>query len=192
MKFSAVILAGGKSSRMGRDKAALSLGDQTLLQRQVELVHQLHPEAVYVSGGVRHMAQTDCQVLPDNFIGQGPLAGIEAALSVMTSPMLLVLAVDLPRMNLAALRWLIEQGSETVGVAPRTSNSVEPLVALYPKASLGLLRSALQSGRNAARVFASECVAAGWARWVDVPAELRPDFTNCNTPEEWAAIEAND
>ena len=192
MKFSAVILVGGKSSRMGRDKAALQLGGQTLLQRQVEVVRQLHPEVVYVSGGDCYGEQTECQVLRDAFAGQGPLAGIEAALSVMTSPTLLVLAVDLPRMNLATLRWLVDQCDGPDGVVPRLGKSTEPLAALYPRAALDSLRVALKSGLNAARDFARECVAAGWVCWADVPADLHSAFTNCNSPEEWAALKAND
>ncbi|MCL4790411.1 MAG: NTP transferase domain-containing protein [Verrucomicrobia bacterium] len=79
MNFSAVILAGGKSSRMGRDKAWLPLDGQPLLARQIELVRELTPKEIFISG----LADTDytslgCPVLTDEFADAGPLAGIAA------------------------------------------------------------------------------------------------------------------
>ena len=100
MNFSAVILAGGKSSRMGCDKAFLEIGGQTLLARQIQLVHDAGAAEVFISGreGVDY-STSGCRVLTDKFPDAGPLAGIERALDTMTSPLLLVLAVDLPAMT---------------------------------------------------------------------------------------------
>jgi molybdopterin-guanine dinucleotide biosynthesis protein A len=82
MKFSAVILAGGKSSRMGRDKAGLPLEGRTLLERQAELVRSLQPVELFLSGGAKDHSLADGQLLRDNFANRGPLAGIEAALTL--------------------------------------------------------------------------------------------------------------
>src|SRR5258705_13766374 len=89
MNFSAVILAGGKSSRMGRDKAWLEAGGQSLLARQIGLVRELGAAEVFISGRAdADYSEFGCRVLQDKFPDAGPLAGIERALDATTSPLL--------------------------------------------------------------------------------------------------------
>jgi molybdopterin-guanine dinucleotide biosynthesis protein A len=144
MNFSAVILAGGKSSRMGRDKAWLDVGGRSLLARQVELAGTLGAREVFVSGraDVDYTA-LGYQVLLDRFPGAGPLAGIEAALAAATSPLVLVLAVDMPHMSVDVLRQLVGQCAETTGAIPRVAGEIEPLAAVYPKSALPLVTELL-------------------------------------------------
>src|SRR5690349_130325 len=87
MNFSAVILAGGKSSRMGRDKAWLEINGQILLTRQIELVQAGGATEVFISGraGMDYSA-FGCRVLQDRFPNAGPLAGIERALDAAIAP----------------------------------------------------------------------------------------------------------
>src|SRR5258706_11754457 len=105
MNFSAVILAGGRSSRMGRDKAWLEVGGQTLLARQIGLVREMGATEIFISGRAdADYSAFRCPILQDKFLGAGPLAGIERALDAAQSPLLLVLAVDLPEMKAECLR----------------------------------------------------------------------------------------
>ena len=102
MTFSAVILAGGESRRMGRDKAWVEVGGESLIARALVLVRELGLPEVFISG----RAGTDYSsmrypVLFDLEPGCGPLGGIERALQAANSPLLLVLAVDLPGMTAA-------------------------------------------------------------------------------------------
>jgi len=140
MNFSAVILAGGQSSRMGRDKAWIEVDGQLLLARQVKLLRDLGAGEVFISGraGVDYAAFGG-RVLMDRHPGAGPLAGIEAALEVSVLPQLLVLAVDMPHMSADVLRQLVGQCTETTGVIPRVAGAIEPLAAVYPKAALPLV-----------------------------------------------------
>lgn len=190
MNFSVVILAGGKSSRMGWDKALLEIGGQSLLARQVALVRDVGAREVFISGheGADYSA-FGCRVLVDRFPDAGPLAGIERALDASTSPLLLVLAVDMPAMNTTML-WRLIAGCDGVrGVIPRTKDGVEPLAAIYPKVAWDKLKFELQQGRApGVRWFAQKCVAAGLAQFVDVSDADAKCFASANSPEEFRKL----
>lgn len=188
MNFSAVILAGGKSSRMGCDKAFLEIGGQALLARQIAIARAAGATESFISG----RAGTDysafgCRVLKDNFPNAGPLAGIEAALAAAKNPLLLVLAVDLPEMNSDFLRALAAHGGENSGVVARVNGNLEPLAAFYPKSSQSLAETLLCAGRNAVINFAEQCVQANLVRLVELPAYETKYFTNWNSPTDFAS-----
>ena len=187
MTISAVILAGGKSLRMGRDKAWLEYKRQPLLCHQTETVLRLDPAEMFIAGGSNpQFARLGWPILIDNFPGQGPLAGIEKALAVMRSPLLLVLAVDMPHMTAAVLRRLAGHCSDRTGVVPRLGDRVEPLAAFYPKAAHRPLRTSLGEGLNSAVGFAQLCVTLGLAEYYDVPPSHEHRFANWNTPADVA------
>ena len=177
MNFSAVILAGGKSPRLGRDKTWLEVDGQPLLARQIELARGLGAAEVFISG----RADTDyaafgCHVLRDKFAGAGPLAGIERALDAATSPLLLVLAVDLPEMNVEFLRRL--------GAIPLVDGNVGPLAAFYPTTAHSPAEAVLHNNRNAVAAFAENCVQSGLARFVELAAAEIRRFANWNSPAD--------
>jgi molybdopterin-guanine dinucleotide biosynthesis protein A len=147
VNFAAVILAGGKSSRMGCEKAFVEVRGQTLLARQIQLARAVGAAEVFISGraGVDYAAFGE-RVLLDEVADAGPLAGIARALVETNAPLLLVLAVDLPEMSAEFLRRLAAHCTETTGAIPRVAGQVEPLAAFYPKAAEKLL-AALTSGQ---------------------------------------------
>jgi molybdenum cofactor guanylyltransferase len=187
MTFDAVILTGGKSSRMGRDKAFLECDGQPLLARQIALARTVGADKVFISGraGADYSA-FDCRVLEDRFAEAGPLAGIERALSESSSPLILVLAVDMPNMTAAFLRRLANECTETTGIVSRIEGRIEPLASIYPKASTGLIAEFLRSSATSrsARSFANRCVEGGLARFVDLPASETPILANWNSPTD--------
>lgn len=192
MNFSAVILAGGKSSRMGCDKAFLEIGGQTLLARQIQLVRAAGAAAVFISGrtGVDYSA-SGCRVLTDNFCDVGPLTGIERTLDTMASPLLLVLAVDLPVMTAEFLQKLAESCSENRGGVPRVNGNLEPLAAIYPKAVLSLATALLNQNSFAMKNFAVRCEQAALVSFIDLPGTDAKFFLNCNSPAELEAVRFN-
>ena len=158
MNFSAVILAGGKSSRMGRDKAFLEISGQTLLARQIQTARAAGAMEIFISGRAdADYSAFGCGVLKDNYPDGGPLAGIEAALAAATHPLLLVLAVDLPEMNAEFLRQLSTNCKPNTGVVPRIGDELEPLAAFYPKAAQSLAATFLGKYSNAVKYFAGCC-----------------------------------
>ncbi len=185
MNFSAVILAGGKSSRMGRDKAWLEAGGQSLLARQIGLVRELGAAEVFISGRAdADYSEFGCRVLLDKFPDAGPLAGIERALDATTSPLLFVLAVDMPEMSVEFLRRQAAGCSENIGAIPRINGNIEPLAAFYPKAIHELAVASLERGAFAVKAFAELCVQSGHARFLKLDVDEAHLFANWNSPDD--------
>ena len=187
MTFSAVILAGGKSSRMGRDKAWLEVDGQPLLARQIRLVQELGAAELFISGRVGvDYSKFGCPVLSDDFPDAGPLAGLERALRIAATPLVLALAVDMPEMTAGTMRSILGCCGENTGAIPRIGGVIEPLAAVYPKSALALATDQLQKKSNAARTFAGLCVSNGLANFVELPACEAGHFANWNSPADHA------
>ena len=120
MNLSAVILAGGESRRMGRDKAWLEMGGQPLIRRALSTVRDSGIQGIVISGRAgADYSSLGCPVLFDLEPGCGPLGGIERALSAATAPLVLVLAVDLPGVTAAFLRKLAAHCDPLTGAVPK-------------------------------------------------------------------------
>jgi len=187
MNFGAVILAGGKSSRMGRDKARLEIGGQPLLARQIQLVRGVGAGEIFISGRAgRDYSEFGCPVLYDRFADAGPLAGIERALAEISRLRLLVVAVDMPDLTSAILRRLVEHDEKAKGVIPRIGGRIEPLAAIYPKSALAAATLLLGNGIYAAKSFADHCVQAGLAEFCDFDTRATRHFASWNRPSDVA------
>jgi len=185
-EVTAFILAGGQSSRMGRDKAFLQLGGRTLLQRALELARAVATE-VRIAGQKEKFA-CYAPVVEDLYPGRGPLAGIHAALRSSATELNLILGVDTPFLEAALLRYLVEQAEAggAVVTVPRIGAKYEPLCAVYRRGFAELAEESLRAERNKIDpLFAMTSL-----RVVD-QAELRTlafdpgMFDNLNTAEEW-------
>lgn len=183
--FSAALLAGGKSRRMGRDKALLPVGNQAhLWQRQLALLEKLAPRRIFWSGHARPGLPAEVTVVPDAAENAGPLAGISACLDALEDDLLLVLAVDLPCMNAAFLSRLLLERAPGHGAVPRRDGRFEPLAAVYPREMRGLARRHLDACRLAMQNFAAEGIEAGLLDVLDVSPEEFALFHNLNRPED--------
>ena len=183
--FSAVLLAGGRSRRMGRDKARISRGGLPLIVRQLRLLRELAPEEVFISARTEaDYADLGTRVLADGFVGQGPVAGVERALCLARGSLVLVLAVDLPRMPADLLRQVVRECGPSIGAVPRIAGELEPLAACYPKAAHAIAVERLDAGQNSARDFALACLRRGLVRPLELPAEARVWFANWNRPAD--------
>jgi molybdenum cofactor guanylyltransferase len=163
MTFSAVILAGGQSHRMGRDKAWLKLEGQSLLVRQLETARAAGATELLISGraGVDY-GGLHGRVLLDEFPNAGPLAGLERALAAASFPLVLALAVDMPHVTPAFLREILGGCKPNSGVIPQVDQRLEPLAAFYPRACYQHARHLLQQHGDASpRQLAADCVNAG-------------------------------
>jgi molybdopterin-guanine dinucleotide biosynthesis protein A len=185
VKFSAVILAGGKSRRMGNDKAFLSLDGKPLLLRQIESAREIGAEEIFISGKPESdYTAFGCGVLTDRFEDAGPLSGVERALAAASNSLLLVLAVDMPGMNAMPLREILGRCTQNRGAIPRVAGQLEPLAAVYPKSALKLATHLLENGRFAMRHFAERCVEEALAEFVDFSGQWSACFQNWNTPAD--------
>lgn len=181
-----VILAAGKSTRMGRDKAFLTLDNgTTLVAHQAALLRSIHVNDLLISA----RPHTDYHVpgahrVYDTHPDTGPLAGIAAALAHSKQPHLLALAVDLPRMTAHFLRSLLEHTAPGVGAVPVTARGFEPLCTVYPNTpdSRAAIDDALASHDLSLQHLLRTAVDAGWMRSVPVAESDLPLFANWNSP----------
>ena len=182
--FAAVLLAGGKSRRMGRDKALLTLPDgRALWERQWEVLCALEPAEWFVSGSWREGFPADLPWLSDEVPGNGPLAGVATALNKISSPRLVVLAVDLPAMTADFLRTLAR--GDAAGMVPRWPDGFfEPLAAVYPKTAAGAAADALHRGEFALQPFVRRLVADGTATARAITPTETGLFANWNHPDD--------
>ncbi len=142
----AFILAGGKSTRMGSDKAFVNLDGRTLLARAIDSIGGVTSD-VHIVGDFEKFSPF-APVIEDKFPGCGPLAGIHAALSSSGSDLNLILAVDLPFVSAALLEFLISlaENSSAIVTVPRVGERLQPLCAVYRRPFATLAEAALRAG----------------------------------------------
>ena len=188
MDVAAVILAGGESRRMGRDKAWITLDGVPLLPLAVAKVRALGVEEIMISGRAgEDYSALRCPVLFDLAPGFGQLGGIERALHQCASPLLLVLAVDMPRMSVGYLQNLVSHCDPRTGVVPRLHHQLEPLAAIYPKRCHALAAAAIRHSCWAARDFAKAAQRERAVRTLPVAPAEEQNFLNWNGPADVAA-----
>lgn len=185
MKTCAVILAGGMSRRMGRDKAALPFEGETMLARLVRIYRPwFDGVAVSVNQAGRFDTAGAAEVV-DRRPGNGPLAGLEAALLELEADALFLTATDLPFGDPAlALRLLELRGEHDICLI-RGEKGPEPLFAVYTSACLPAVQQCLEEGRR------SMTALFRMVRTLEVPVERLTGFdvghilTNVNDPAEY-------
>lgn len=129
--WTGVVLAGGKSTRMGQDKALLEVDGKPLLLHAIEKL-KAHARELLVIGDPRKYGHIWPAVLPDEIPGLGPLGGIVTAMGAARHDRLLVLAVDVPGVNERLLdRLTREMPDDADALVPRHAEQLEPLVAAY-------------------------------------------------------------
>ncbi len=142
--LAAFILAGGKSSRMGEDKAFLQLGGKSLLDIASETAASVCGSVIIVGDRGRFGSDAIEDVYPDS----GPLGGIHAALASSRLDLNLVLAVDMPFVEPKFLRWMLHRAATTYAIVtvPRLTSGFQPLCAVYRRSFKGFAEAALKSG----------------------------------------------
>ena len=179
---SAIILAGGHSSRMGTDKAKLRVGEKTLLEVMVEKVRRLGICEVVVSGCSECPAGT--RYVQDLIPDRGPLSGIHAGLKQIRSRSGLVLPVDMPLIPEETLKLLIESHGSLPITALTLDDRPEPLVAVYDACLAQDCEKILQQEKTSPRRLFD------MYGYRPVPYIKDADLLiNCNTPEEFALVQ---
>ena len=141
------VLAGGKSTRMGSEKALLPWGKQTLLERVLGIAKTLSPEVLIVGNTAKFSSYG--AVVEDVFRERGPLGGIHAALQASATDLNLILAVDLPLVEPKPLKHLVTQARATTAIVTVPHcGGWQPLCAVYRREFLGFAEQSLHQGRN--------------------------------------------
>ena len=177
---SAIILAGGYSSRMGRNKAELDFHGVSFLQHQVNKLRTIGIEDLVIAGYSSTMEET--YTVTDVYPHRGPLGGIHAGLLAVQNRSALVLAVDTPLVPEELLRRLVETHREGATVVT-SEKGLEPLIAVYDKQLTSACERLLQGESSSLHFFLHT------VGYTALPfSGDRRLLVNCNTPEDYRAI----
>ncbi|HEX4638380.1 MAG TPA: molybdenum cofactor guanylyltransferase [Chthoniobacterales bacterium] len=185
MTFSAVLLAGGESRRMGRDKATMLFRGLPLWKNQLALLEQLSTAQIFVSARTDPpWRPRDIEFVGDDQPSRGPLSAIAATLAKSRSDHLLALAIDMPFMSANYLHQLCEFARAGRGVVPVIDDRAEPLAAIYPRAVNVDLAAALSGNDFSLQPIIQSLIGAGKMRSLVVSPADRPLFRNLNEPDD--------
>lgn len=188
-----IILAGGQSRRMGRDKAHLPIpGNEriTFVEHLVTLLNRLCSEVVLVardSSQADELAGPGRRVVLDDAPGGGPLMGLYSGLRMIGATHALVTAVDMPFVQPAVVSFLLSQTLNDELLVPIVHGVAQVLLAVYPRTIIPLLEDRLREGRRDPRSL----LTVAKVRYIE-EAQLRVydpllrSFVNVNTPQELA------
>ena len=197
-QVAAFILAGGVSSRMGREKGLLEIGGEPLMVRTARLIEPLVTEVTvvgtperYAALGLRAIADRNLGGLEGKEAVRTPLAGIATALIATKAPWNLILACDLPYLTSEWLDWLLGRAVDSGAqiVMPRTSGGLEPLAAVYRMECAARIVAALERGvrkvTEAMTEFRMECLSEGEWRKHDPEGRV---LRNMNAPSDYEEV----
>jgi molybdenum cofactor guanylyltransferase len=179
------LLAGGKSGRMGRDKAFVPFQGKTLLERALFTLRAVTPKLVLV--GPRDKFAGYGTVVADVFPDAGPLGGIHAALRSSPTDLNLLFAVDLPLVSPDLLHYLIGRADTTDALVtvPRTADGWQPLCALYRKTFADNAERALAQRRNKVdALFTPDILEVITEQELSAAGFSSGLFKNVNTPDD--------
>ena len=183
-ELSAMVLAGGRSRRMGTDKADLPYGETTFLEHQLAKCRALGITDVLVSG---YRGETcSAKVVADVLAERGPLGGLSATLPQVKNERCLVLTVDMPQLPLWVLKKLIDYSRESDRAVTimRHGTKFEPLVGIYDRHVASAAERLLSKGRGAVMALLDE---VGYEEFICPEDAIA--FQNVNTMEDYAAME---
>lgn len=186
--ITAVILAGGKSLRMGQDKAFLRIGGLTIIEFQLQGLRPLFDEITLSTNSPERFRHLDIPAFPDIIPDRGPLGGIYTALLKARHPHIFAIACDMPFINPELIRHLIERCEDYDVTVPETEQGLEPLHAVYSKNCIPAIRRQLKGKGGKGRVI--EFFPEVKVRVIPQEDIARIEgglkaFLNFNTPEEY-------
>lgn len=185
----AIILAGGKSSRLGFDKQLLQYNGTFLIDMLVTLLGSVFQEVILVSNTPELHQNRGCRIVTDILMESGPLGGLHSGLSAAAFPVCYLTACDMPWISVPYIRFLLEshrEEPETEAVVTRLGEMLEPMNALYCKSLTPRIEALVAGGHRrmtalldrTATKYVPEAIARRYsADWIM--------FDNINTPADW-------
>jgi len=190
--LSAVILAGGTSRRLGQDKRQLKLEKQTLLARSITAMSSLTDDVIVVTSQSEPPSETKAaRAVSDVIAGSGALSGLHAGLQATRHDYALVIACDMPFLNMRLLRYMAIITPGYDAVVPIWNGEAEPLHAIYARTCLPVIEALLNGGGGRIIEFFPHIN----VRYLELSEITLFDpegltFFNINTPEDWERAQA--
>jgi molybdopterin-guanine dinucleotide biosynthesis protein A len=188
---SAIIQAGGQSRRMGRDKALIDFKGRPIIAHVIDTLRVLTDDIVVVSNRSDLYGSFGARVAPDYDPPCGPLGGLAVGLQAVSSELAIVVACDMPFLNVDLLRWLIDRAEGYEAVVPQTGDDFEPLHAVYRRTCYHPIVHRIQRGdRRVISFFADVRLRSvpevEWRRLDPMGRSL----INLNTPDDLSWLTA--
>ena len=186
---SAIVQAGGQSRRMGRDKALIDYQSRPIIAHVIETLRALSDDIVVVSNRSDLYSSFGARVTADYNPPCGPLGGLAAGLQAARHPLAVVVACDMPFLNVTLLRWLIDLAEGYDAVVPQSGDDFEPLHAVYRRECHGPIVQRIERGERRVISFFAD------VRLRPVPEPewrvLDPEgrsLVNLNTPDDLSLL----
>jgi molybdenum cofactor guanylyltransferase len=188
-ELTGLVIAGGKSSRMGVEKGLVQFGGKPLILYSLELLQQVC-SSVIISANSNAFDFLKLPVVKDTTSGRGPMAGIYSGLTTASTEYIFVLSCDMPLLNISLLQYLITSSKSAKAAVAWHKGFVEPLCGIYHRELLGELESHIAEEKFKLISFLEKVN----ARFIHVNESLPfycPGlFLNVNTPEDLERGEA--
>jgi molybdopterin-guanine dinucleotide biosynthesis protein A len=182
-QLTTVILAGGKSQRMGQDKAFLDLDGQTFIERILVEAKGLSEEVIIIAN-TKQYENLGVQVYSDLVADAGPVGGIYTAMQIVQTPYLLVLSCDIPLLKRAVLEHLIQESIPCDVNILTTEERWQPLTAIYNSITSPVFKKALDTKSLKLRSL----LLLMHLNTIACPEDLISCLDNINTPNDLKKI----
>ena len=188
IKVTGIVLAGGRSRRMGEDKSLMKLNGKSLVEYSIDALKHLC-DKVIVSSNNPHYEFTGCEVWPDELPDQAPIIGIYSSLKRSETETNIFLSCDIPLMSTSMIGYLLAKSeNHDITVPIHDNGQIEPLCGIYKKSSAGILKEFIDRGNYRL----SECLSSASAHFVPVdfqiPCNTPNLFLNINTPDDFGFL----
>ncbi len=178
-KATAIIMAGGDSSRTGGDKSMLMIKGRPIIEHICDQLRGTFNQILISADEVEKYVFLGFECIPDKILGQGPLMGIASTLEASANELNFVVACDIPHIDIRFVRKMLVEAQAVDMVIPTTGNEkYEPLFAIYNKSALKSMNQVLSSGKRKI----SEAFAHCKVKYINLEAK---QFTNLNTMAEY-------
>lgn len=186
MKLYSVILAGGKSSRMGTNKSFLKINDTPVLEHVRDELNKLTNNQIIIANDKTPYEYLRLPVYSDRYLEKGPLAGIESALHHIKADLFLFAACDMPFIQATVYEYLLNQIEGYEAVVPVFKNRIHPLVAIYNRSVLRAVQQQLEKNQLKVTSF-FEHINVNYVESYEGISEqtLQQHFFNMNNPTQY-------
>jgi len=177
--YSAIVLAGGRSTRMGVDKASVRVGGRRLLDRVLSVLADLFDDVVVVGRGPDALAPAGVRFVEDETPGLGPLGGLHTGLGVIRNPRALTVGCDMPFLTAEVVHELLEQDGAADATVAHLEGRAQPLLAVYARRVRPTVARLLASNDRSLMALLRTLN----VHYVDIQAHSRACLS-INTPED--------
>jgi molybdopterin-guanine dinucleotide biosynthesis protein A len=188
INITGVILAGGKSSRMGRDKALLNLNGKSFIQHIGETLKNNFNEVIIITDQVEMYRFMCLPIYEDVFKDRGPLGGIHSAFMHSHLDKLFIVSTDLPLINSASIHYLLSRESQGDSIVFSVGDKIQPLFGLYNRTCFPTIENHLERNQSSVVNLLKDINAMIIPAPVSSALNISHTLKNINTPEEYWEI----